>query len=186
METADALEALVAEEPPLIDPDRSPVHYDEYAALLGVELLRAGLNYCFPDEFHYEHSVELVRSETPEGDRLLRRLRVDGGMPQALIDVGFASVADFWAPWVVALHDGEIASIAISARLGPVGADVGITTMPEFRGRGLAAAAVAGWVSHASLTGLLLSYGTAKTNLSSQRVAARLGLRFLGATWWGI
>ncbi|MGH2458180.1 MAG: GNAT family N-acetyltransferase, partial [Chloroflexota bacterium] len=123
----------------------------------------------------------LVCSETPEGDRLLARL-AERCMPVALVALGFMGVGDFWAPWCAALRGDEIASVALSARLGPEGAEVGVDTVPAWRGRGYAAAATTGWAGHPSLHGRRLFYSTWRTNLPSRHVAQRLGLRFLGAS----
>ena len=91
-------------------------------------------------------------------------------------------MGDFWPPWCVALQGDEIAAIAFAARLSPDAAEPGVGSVPAFRGRGLAAAATAGWAALPGLQGRALFYGTSRTNVSSQRVAVRLGLRFLGAS----
>ena len=184
-ETARAIEALVAGEPPLRDPDSTPIHLDGYIELLSreapVEEQSSGLVYRLPNDLGYEHDVALVSSGTPEGDRLLAVI-ADRGMPRAMVEVGFLSLDHFWPPWCVALHEGEIASIAFAVRTGAAAAEIGLTTMPAFRGRGFGPAATAGWTSHPSLRGLALFYSTDRTNLASQRVAERLGLRFIGAS----
>ena len=99
-----------------------------------------------------------------------------------MLALGFVDGGELWAPWCVALHQDEVASIAFAARLGPSATETGVTTVPAFRGHGFAAAATAGWVSLPSLRGRALFYSTSRTNVSSQRVAQRLGLRFLGAS----
>jgi predicted GNAT family acetyltransferase len=99
-----------------------------------------------------------------------------------MMAAGFKRVADFWEPWCVALDGDEIASIALAARLGEVGAEVGFYTFPKYRRRGLAAAVTASWASIPSLNKRALFYSTSKSNLSSRRVAARLGLRLIGAS----
>ena len=183
--TACAIEALVCDEPPLCEPDSTPVHLEEYIRLLAaeapIEHSNPALTWCFPDHLQYEHDVRLVGSDTPEGERLLADL-AERGVPQAMVDLGFVTAADFWPPWCVAIHECEIASIAFAARLGPTGAATGVVTVPAFRGRGLAAAATAGWASLQSLAGRALFYSANRTNVSSRRVAERLGLRFLGAS----
>lgn len=184
-ETARALEALVVDEPPLRDRDSTPIHLDGYIELLAgeapVEEQSLGLVYQLPNDLGYEHDVALIASGTPEGDRLLAGI-ADGGMPRAMVEVGFLSLDHFWPPWCVALHEGEIASIAFAVRTGAAAAEIGLNTMPAFRGRGFGPAATAGWTSHSSLRGLVLFYSTERTNLASQRVAGRLGLRFIGAS----
>jgi predicted GNAT family acetyltransferase len=100
-------------------------------------------------------------------------------------DAGFKSVADFWEPWCVALDGNEnaIASMCYAARLGDKGAEAGVYTFPRYRSRGLAAAVTASWASMAALNNRELFYSTSAANRSSQRVAARLGLRLIGASF---
>jgi GNAT superfamily N-acetyltransferase len=184
-DTARAIEVLAADEPPLCDPGSTPTHLDAYLDLLALEApvqhCSPDLEWYFPPRLAYRSDVDLVTSGTLQGDQLLRHLSQDG-MPQPLLDLGFVDVGHFWAPWCVALHEGEIASIAFAARLGPNGAATGVVTLPEFRGRGFATAATAGWASLPALHGRTLFYGTHRSNVSSQRVAQRLGLLFLGAS----
>jgi hypothetical protein len=139
------------------------------------------LIWAFPGQLSSTHDATLVGSGTPEGDRLFARLAKQG-MPASLVAQGFVDVGELWAPWCIALHQGEVASIAFAARLGPRAAETGVTTVPAFRGRGFAAAATAGWASLPALRGRALFYSTSRMNVSSRRVAQRLGLRFLGAS----
>jgi hypothetical protein len=106
----------------------------------------AGLVWPLPHTTVYPSDAALVRSGTTEGDALLRRLEKDG-MPPSLVEIGFLSVADFWAPWSALLMGGEVAAIGFSARLGDEAADLGLVTLPAFRGRGLGAAATAAWAA---------------------------------------
>lgn len=183
-ETAHAIEALVANEPPLADPDSTLRHLADYITLLNaeasVEQQSPGLVYRFPDHFSYEHDFTVVGSGTPNGDRWLGRLESE--MPEPILKLGFRSVSDLWAPWSLAVHKGKIASICITARLGTNGAEAGLTTVPGFRGRGFGAAATAGWASLPSLRGRTLYYSMQRTNISSRRVAERLGLSFIGTS----
>ncbi len=183
--TAQAIASLAADEPALSEPISTPVHLDDYIHLLAAEApvqrWNAGLVWTFPDRLDYEHNAALVDSNTPEGDRLLRRLR-GRGMPEPLVALGFVDVGELWAPWCVAIHDDDIASIAFAARRGSAGAETGVATVPAFRGRGFAAAATAGWAMLPALREHVLFYSTSRANVSSQRVAQRLALRFLGAT----
>jgi GNAT acetyltransferase len=182
-ETADAIEALVAREPPMSDADDVPAHVDDYAELLDaeapVEKISRGLTYVFPEARAYRHGSRVVSSDTPAGAQLLARLEVRG-MPEELVEMGFADAADLWPPWCAALSGATVASVAFTARLSPLGAEVGVATSPRFRGRGLAAAATAAWASLPALQGRTLFYSADATNVSSQRVAGRLELEFVG------
>ena len=183
--TARALDSLAASEPPLRNHDSTPVHIDDYLWLLAAEapVGRHDMRWIwtFPDRLDYEKPAELVSSDSIAGDRLLTRLS-GRGMPGDLAALGFVDVGEFWAPWCVALDGAEIVSIAITSGLGPASAEVGVTTVPEFRGRGFAAAATAGWASLPANRGRILFYGTGRSNASSQRVTQRLGLRPIGTS----
>lgn len=169
--TARHLERLAADEPPFTDPERAPVHLDEYNALLSAETpvtqQEAGLIWQFPEPLTYPHTISLVRSETLEGAALLAGLEVQG-MPEPLVALGFIDISEFWSPWCAALEGDAVASIAFATRVGSRCAEIGVATVPAFRGRGLAAAAAAGWASHPELRGRLLFYSTSTTNRSSR------------------
>lgn len=186
-ETARAITALAAEEPPLLDADHPPRHLNEYVCLLEAEEpvreRAAGLVYQLSGGIAYERrqDVPITFSGTPEGDRLLQAL-AEQGMLRTLVEVGFVAVTEFWEPRCVGFSGGEIASIAFAARLGPAGADAGLNTMPRFRGQGFGPAVAAAWASHPSLSGRTLFYSTDRTNRASRSVAEKLGLRFIGAS----
>jgi hypothetical protein len=175
---------IAAKEPPWRDPDAIPRCASKIVELLSAkpESVSPGLSYKLPNDASYEHSVTIVRGDSPEGRAMLTRL-ADRGMPKYMVDAGFESIADFWEPWCVALDDGEIASTCFAARLGDKGAEAGVYTFSKYRGRGLAAAVTASWASTPALKDRALFYSTSKSNRSSQRVAARLGLRRIGASF---
>ena len=177
---AEELQGLLADEPPLFAPDATPRHRQRYVDLLGGD---AGLGrlWVFPGPLDRDDSVDLVWSRSDEAERLL--FRFDEAMPASLAQIGFRRPDDLWEPWCVALVDGAIASIAETVRTGLRGAEVGVDTDPMFRGRGLGAAATAGWSVHPQLADRALFYSTGRENTSSRRVTERLGLRFLGSTF---
>ena len=182
-EMAREIETIVGKEPILDEPKAPPVYLAEYARILGAaaptEPEPGGPIYTFPDRVAFEHPAELIRSDTPDGDRLVAGL-VENGMPEALSSLGFVDVGEFWEPWCVALDGEAIASIAFTVAMTDVSAEVGVTSMVAHRGRGFAAAATSGWASHPRLHGRTLFYSTSWSNVSSQRVTDRLGLRFIG------
>lgn len=184
-DVVDALNALAITEPPLSTPGSAPVHLERYLHLLaplGPVKAHPGLSFHLPHRSPAPTTATLVSSGTVEGARLEADLTRDG-MPPDLVEMGFRDVSDLWTPWCLALQDGRIASLAFAARLGEGGAELGLATLPAFRGRGLAAAATAGWSALPALADRTLFYSTAKSNLASQRVVAKLGLRFIGPTW---
>ena len=78
--------------------------------------------------------------------------------------------------------DTTITGCAFAARISDIGAELGVATAKAFRGRGYATAAVAGCSKLPTLQSRELFYSTDGSNVSSQRVAARLGLGSLGAS----
>jgi hypothetical protein len=177
---AARLRAIIAEAPTWSDPDALPPCLPLLLALLGTERVGRGVIYALPGGLAHDASVRIVRSETAQGEALMTALARQ--MPPALVEAGFATADDFWAPWCVALEGDQIAATAFAARLGPRGAEIGVYTFPGFRGRGLAAAVTAAWSSHPALIGRALFYSRSADNASSGRVAQRLGLRRIGAS----
>jgi hypothetical protein len=177
---------LAAKAPPWRDPDVLPAGVEKIVELLScdqpAETVVTHLIYELPNGLRYEHSAPIVGGDSPEGQAMLARLS-ERGMPDYMVDAGFKGTRDFWEPWCVAVDGAEIASIAFAARLSAIGAEVGVYTFPKYRGRGFAAAVTASWTSLESLNQRALFYSTAKSNRSSQRVAARLGLRRIGASF---
>jgi RimJ/RimL family protein N-acetyltransferase len=88
-------------------------------------------------------------------------------------------------PWAVALIDGNVASVCSTARDGPRGAEAGLYTYPAYRRKGFGAATTVTWASLIAEGGRTAFYTTSSENLSSQRVAQRLGLAAF-AWWWRV
>lgn len=182
---AAELAALFATEPPFVDPEGLPRHLDRYVALLGQGGAAPepgfGLTWHLPHGLAGPAGIMLVGSDDDAGRQLAAGLAADG-IPAPWVELGFRDVSDLWAPWCAVLQGGEIASLAFAARLSDDGAELGLVTAPGFRGRGLGAAATAGWSRLPSLAGRTLFYSTSRANISSQRVVARLGLDYVGAS----
>jgi hypothetical protein len=180
---AAELESLAATEPPFIHPAK-PKHLERYLSLLDggrPATHNLGLVYELPHAHPYPSDARLISSDSKEGQDLMQSWAADG-VPEGLFELGFREVTDFWTPWCAAVIDGEVASIAFAARLADAGAELGLVTIKAFRGRGLAATATAGWSRLATLRSRTLFYSTDQANISSQRVAGRLGLRIRGAS----
>jgi hypothetical protein len=177
--------ALVDSEPPFCEPGMSPRHAGRYASLLspGAEAPGWSLEVIheLPRGLDDRAGVPLIDSEGGGGGRFLESVRARG-MPAGLAAMGFREVADLWPPWCMAMHGGEVASVAFAARISGVGAELGLATVPAFRGRGYGSAAAAGWSRLPSLQSLALFYSAEQSNASSLRVIARLGLPPLGAS----
>ncbi|MCG7506793.1 GNAT family N-acetyltransferase [Mesorhizobium retamae] len=178
--TAAELESLASAEPGFAHP-AAPIHLDRYLETLASNTHNLGLIYELPHALMFPLQARVVTHESEEGRHLLQSF-TSYGMPESLAEVGFHSAQDFWAPWCVAIIDDEIASIAFAARLSDVGAEIGVTTMKAFRGQGFGATVTAAWTQLPPLQHRTLFYSTDRGNLSSQRVAARLGLQQRGTT----
>jgi len=182
---AAQLMGFAALEPPFFSQLSAPRHLDRYIELLSraapVSQPHLEMTYVLPNDIAYQHDVRLICSDSQDGQELRATLAMRG-IPTGLAEMRFTDISAFWDPWCVALHDAEVASVAFAARLSDTGASLGLATSPELRGRGYAAAATAGWARMPALRSRALFYSTSQTNISSQRVVARLGLRFLGAS----
>lgn len=152
---------------------------EDLRATTPVKAVTTSIIYALPNRLPAGPDPVFACHDDPAGEALVARL-ARNGMPEALTAAGFASLADFWAPWCVRLEGDEIAAIAIAARLGATGAEIGVYTFPGFRGRGLAAAVTARWASLAALRGKALFYSALTTNRSSHRVVERMGLTAVG------
>jgi hypothetical protein len=182
---ATQLMDLAGSESPFCNQLGAPRHLDRYIELLSctapVSQPHLEMTYVLPHDVAYHHDVRLICSDSREGQELRATLATKG-IPAGLAEMRFTDVSAFWDPWCVALHNAEVASVAFAARLSETGASLGLATSPGLRGRGYAAAATAGWARMPALRSRALFYSTSQTNISSQRVVARLGLRFLGAS----
>ncbi|HEV2502415.1 MAG TPA: GNAT family N-acetyltransferase [Mesorhizobium sp.] len=178
--TAAELESLASTEPLFIHPAK-PRHLDRYLEVLGSTTYNFGLIYELPHVLSFSSPAQIVSGDSEDGLDLLQSL-AKNGPAKSLKEVGFHGPQDFWSPWCAAIVDSEIVSIAFAARLSDVGVEIGVTTMKSFRGRGFGAAVTAAWSQLPSLRDRTLFYSTDRANLSSQNVAARLGLNQRGTT----
>jgi RimJ/RimL family protein N-acetyltransferase len=175
-ELALALTTRAASEPPLFDPGSTPRHAETYATLLGEpRKITTHLYWSFGPPSSPGPTVRLVSSGTADGDRLYATL---GDRP---FDAwGHEIRGRITAPWCIAFHGDEIASIVETVRHSPAAAECGVTTSPRFRNRGYATAAARGWSTHPALANHLLFYATTTDNAPSRRVAAHLALAYRG------
>jgi RimJ/RimL family protein N-acetyltransferase len=183
-ETARRLRSMTDAEPPWFDADVRPTSLDRMIELLApARLTGPEVVFRLPAGSSFEHPARIVRCDRSDGAALIARLAREG-LPHALIEAGFVALDDFWWPWCVAMQAGEIAAMAFATRLAAASAEIGVFTFPGFRGRGLGAAVTAAWSSLDALQGRALIYSTRADNRASRQVAARLGLRAVGARLW--
>ncbi len=82
---------------------------------------------------------------------------------------------------VAVVRDDAAVSVCFSSRIGPQATEAEVETLPDFRGRGYAAAVTAGWALVVQAAGAIPLYCTSWENLASQSVARRVGLTMYGA-----
>lgn len=182
---AAEIEALVAGEPPFPAQGTLPRNIERYARLLsgdgGRPELSCELIYDLPHRLAYTSEASLITSDSEAGARFVADVEKHG-MPRNLIDLRMRKIADLWSPWVILMAEGEVAAMAFAARLAGEGAELGLATVPKFRGRGFAGLVTAAWTHLPELRARRLFYGADQDNLASQRVIARLGLRRIGVS----
>jgi len=79
-------------------------------------------------------------------------------------------------PIAAIVKRGRAVAICYSARTGRSGAEAGVETAADFRGRGLAPRVVAAWAAAVQARGLVAMYSTSWENLASQAVARKLNM----------
>jgi hypothetical protein len=175
--------AFAATEPPFLPPNDVPQHLEQYVRLLtrngALPQYTPGVTYELQKKLPAPAGATTVDSESAERERLHSWLAANG-MPDGLKDMGFHDASEFWPPWCAVLFYGQPVAVCFASRLAALGAEAGVATARNFRGRGFAAAAVAGWSRLKSLQSRALFYSTNRSNVSSQRVASRLSLRLIG------
>lgn len=182
---AEEIAALVADEPPFAHLGALPRHIARYEELLaapdGAPERSLEVVHELPHDLSLPHGADVILSESADGARFEAAV-ARHGMPQGLVDLRIRTVPDLWPPWCIVRCDGEVASIAFAARLSAEGAELGLATVPAFRGRGLAAIAAAGWSRLSLLRRRRLFYGASQSNAASLRVLDRLRLPFIGVS----
>lgn len=182
---AAEIEALVAGEPPFHAPGTLPRQCEHYVWLLSADGERPAVSreliHELPHGLAYAARAELITSGSEAGARFIAAVE-QHDMPESLIALRMRAVKDLWAPWVILMAGGEVASMAFAARLADEGAELGLVTVPKFRGRGLAAIVTAAWTHLPELRTRRLFYGADQDNLASRRIIAKLGLRRIGVS----
>lgn len=85
-------------------------------------------------------------------------------------------------PWAIAYAADRVTAVCHTPRARRGGAEAGVWTRPEDRGRGLATEVTTAWVAAAHRLGHLF-YSHHHDNLASRAVARRLGATPLGWSW---
>lgn len=168
---AAQLEALCADEPAHVEFEDAPRHVEEYVRLLEghahVREMEAGPAYRFDE---YAEPSRPLFSITEANAELLR-----GGFEKLLDE------PPTWQPFVAVVEDGRAVSVCRSVRITEEAHEAGVETLREFRGRGYARDAVAGWARLVRASGAAPLYSTSWENSASRALAKKLGLEFYGA-----
>jgi len=167
------LEALAGSEPILHDLRQPPVQLEALKQALAAHALvqdtSSGPKYCFPDEIATPPGIEAVRMTPANADVLRPHFGwlIHGleGMP----------------PIFAVVQDGQAVSVCFSSRIPAQADQAGVETIAAYRGRGYAPAVVAAWAQAIRGLGRIPLYSTSWSNLASQSVARKLGLRMFGA-----
>jgi len=178
------MKVLFADEPPAADVARPPRPLARCEKLLrqfadAVEP-RDGPTYLVPAGTRIEVDADIVRSS----DALPVSLRCQDLELLNWAEEEWKQLLDGeLGPWAFVMDGDRVVSICHSARLTDQSAEAGTWTDPDYRGQGFAAAATGAWGELLAGTGRTLFYSTWSANVSSQRVAERLGLPLIGWTW---
>lgn len=167
-EVADAVARLAGR--PRGRPAQWSQEYAAYVRALSpagpLKAIRAGPIYGFPKRSAPFDSVTAI--DETNADLLL------GGLDEWRPDVAAG------LPMMAVVVNGRAVSVCASVNASPAAHCAGVETVPEYRGRGLAAMVVAGWARAVQAAGAAPFYGTTFDNVASQGVAKRLGLNLIG------
>ena len=145
-----------------------------YEALLAqdapVKSVWAGPTYRFPRLGELPDASGTVLVTESNADVLLPHLE------EWMEDVGEGG------PVLAVVETGKAVSICCSVRMTGAVHEAGVETHPDFRGRGHATGAVAGWARAVREMGRIPLYSTSWKNSASRAVARKLGLVVYGAT----
>lgn len=174
------LEELAVSEPVRDDLRAAPVHLEAYRVVLRehgeLEGEFCGPAYRFPDELHVPSNVVmLTKANVAQWFQGAMDLQTDPLNIRGALATG--------NPCAVVIEQGIVASMCFSSRMSTRASEAGLETLPEFRGKGYAAAVVAGWARAVRQMGRIPLYSTAWDNPASQRVAQKLGLAVYGAEY---
>jgi hypothetical protein len=163
---AQTLEELCRQEPRGQDLGKLPVHHHRYRTLLAshapVEAVSAGPAYIFTRDV--AGSAAPITMSERNAHLLL------GGLEEWIPDVPYRG------PFMAMVEDGHAVAVCTSVRISTAVHCAGVETRPEYRQRGYAVNAAAGWGRAVRALGATPFYSTSWDNIASQRVAERLGL----------
>ncbi|TBL80424.1 GNAT family N-acetyltransferase [Paenibacillus thalictri] len=169
-ELIERLETLCAEESELCDVQAKPQHFKAYMDLLHADRFTMGPCYRVADQ-----APHAVRTVSLRGDDIADVL--SGGFEW------LASEIDYAQPCIALVLDNRAVSVCRSVRITAQAHEAGLETLEPFRGKGYAAAVVAGWAAEVRKMGAVPLYSTSWENTASQRVAEKSNLIFYGVNF---
>lgn len=166
----EQLEGLCADEPIIKDFQTKPKHFEAYMNLLHGEHFE--MEPCF-----------LVPRETSPSMQVISITKENMG---GILHGGFewlAAEIEYVQPCIALVRESQVVSICRSVRITSRAHEAGLETLDVFRGRGYAAAVVAGWAIAVRKTGSIPLYSTSWENIASQSVARKSALSFYGVNF---
>lgn len=164
LEIVERLESLASSEPVVDDLRASPRHLDAYLEILqshkAVREVWSGPAYRLSEAPVWPTGVVRI---TDANSHLL----ADEWLEEQLAEKQLC---------VAVVEEGQALSVCHSSRTSLRAAEAGLETLPAYRGRGYALAAVQGWAAAVYAQGRIPLYSTSWANAASQRVARKLGL----------
>jgi hypothetical protein len=160
----EQLELLCVDEPVTKNLNQKPRHLEAYLRLLeghgSIRQVWLGPAYRLPV------------SARPS----LRPVRITAANA-GVLGAGFEEMAaelEVAQPFFGLVQGGHAVSICRSVRITPEGHEAGVETLSDFRGKGYAPEAVAGWAAAVAEMGCIPLYSTSWENTASQAVARKL------------
>ena len=166
----EQLEELCADEPFARDFQEKPKHFETYMNLLQGERFTMGPCFLIPSEAAPKMQVVSITRENIGGYLL-------DGFEWITSEIEYAQ------PYIALVLENRVVSICRSVRITSKAHEAGLETLTAFRGRGYAAAVVAGWAIAVRKLGSIPLYSTLWDNLASQNVARKLALSFYGVNF---
>ena len=161
------IEALVAQEE-VTPANRLPRHHEAYCDLLEVLDATAGPTY------------RVTNLQGPFGQRTQRITPANADILSNSDLAAWHPDIPYQQPMFTAIENEQAVAICASVRITSAAHEAGVETVPHYRRRGYAAAAVAAWAQSLLTAGIVPLYSTAWENLASQGVARRVGFTAFG------
>lgn len=160
------LEALCRDEAVGEELHRELRHWEEYVRLLETHapVREIGMGPAYQFRHFFEPSRPVLTITETDAEML------QGGFE------GLIAELHAWQPFLAILEERRAVSVCRSVRITSRAHEVGVETLPGFRGKGYATEVVAGWASLVKSIGAIPLYSTSWENIASQAVARKLEL----------